>query len=41
MNKPDFRFSSIDTVFSATLVAVMAVGCAVLLSSQGVQIIVA
>lgn len=42
MNKTtEFKFSSVDTIMSATLVAVMAVGCAVMLATQGVQALVA
>jgi len=42
MNKPaEFKFSSLDTVLSATLVSVMAIGCAVLLASQSIQAVVA
>jgi hypothetical protein len=42
MNKPaEFKFSSVDTVLSAAMVSVMAVGCAVLLASQSIQAFVA
>jgi len=42
MNKPaEFKFSSVDTVMSTALVSVMAVGCAVLLMTQGIQAVVA
>jgi len=42
MNKPaEFKFQSVDTVMSATMVAVMAVSCAVLLATQSVQAVLA
>ncbi len=42
MNKPaEFKFSSLDTVLSAAMVSIMAVGCAVLLASQGIQAVLA
>jgi len=42
MNKTtEYKFSSVDAFMSAAMVSIMAVGCAVLVATQGLQAVVA
>ncbi len=40
-NQPTISFPSVDTAFSAVMVAALAVGCALLVVAQGIRAVVA